>query len=93
MKLARVVGKVVATIKDPALEGLPLLIIQPLDENQADQGDFFVAIDPIGTRQGDIVYWESSREAPAAVPSEPPVSAAIVGLVDTITLTVPAEGR
>ncbi len=89
MKLAKVVGTVVSTVKVPSLDGLKLLVIEQLDERLEATGDVFVAIDPVGAGVGDLVYWEGSREAPEAVPSHPPVTAAIVGLVDNVNLTVP----
>ena len=89
MQLARELGTVVSSVKYPTLEGLSLLIIQPVDEHLEARGDFYVAIDAVGAGTGDLVFWEGSREAPAAVPSEPPVTAAIVGLVDKVTITVP----
>lgn len=85
MQLARVVGRIRATVKDPSLTALPLMILQPLDESLAPCGEVFVAGDPLGVREGQDVYWESSMEARFAVPSKKaPLDAAIVGLVDRL---------
>ena len=86
MFLARVVGKIVATVKDETLYGRSLLIVEPLDEHLQVTGAPFVAVDGVGNvGQGDVVYWEGGREAPMAVPfRDAPVDAAIVGIVDEL---------
>ena len=47
MQLARVIGTVVASIKSPGLEGVPLLIVQPLDRRQQAEGSPVVAADAV----------------------------------------------
>lgn len=83
MQLARVVGRIWTTIKVRQFEGLPLMILEPLDEQLAPCGELFIAGDPIGVTEGQIVYWESSMEARYAVPDhDTALDAAICGLVD-----------
>jgi ethanolamine utilization protein EutN len=86
MKLGRVRGSVVATIKDPNMSGMPMLIVQPMDEHQNDIGSCVVAADAV--RQaglGDVVYYVASREAAEAMhPRFVPVDHAIVGIVDDV---------
>jgi ethanolamine utilization protein EutN len=85
MFLGRVIGKVVATHKDPALEGLRLLVLLPIDDSRAPAGDPLVAADVVSAGQGETVYWVTAREAPCALPSgHGPVDAAIVGIADRI---------
>lgn len=78
-----VVGSVVATVKDPALEGVPLLIVRKL-ENGKEAG-LIVAADQ--TRQagpGDHIYMIGSKEAARIYRrGNIPVDVAIVGFIDT----------
>ena len=91
MQLARVTGTVVASTKVPGLEGVKLLIIQPLDRQQRPQGKPVVAADAVHMAgPGELVYFVASREAAQALEETfVPVDHAIVGLVDEVTL---AEG-
>ncbi len=85
MFLGRVIGKVVATRKDPALEAIRLLVLLPIDDHHRPTGDPLVAADVVSVGQGETVYWVSGREAPCALPSgHGPVDAAIVGIADRI---------
>ena len=88
MKLAKVIGTVVATQKYEGLEGQRLLMIQPLDHRQRPIGRPIVAVDAVQAGPGDLVHTASSREAALALdPSFVPVDAAIVGIVDHVELT------
>jgi microcompartment protein CcmK/EutM len=83
MQLARVLGTVVATQKDPGLGAVTLLVIQPLDAERKPQGKALVAVDAIGAGVREEVFYVRGREA--AFPFEPrqvPTDAAIVGIVD-----------
>lgn len=86
MKLGRIRGSVVATVRDPGMTGMRLLIVQPLDEYQNDQGDCVVAADAVEQAgPGDVVYFVASREAAEAMhPKFVPVDHAIVGIVDDV---------
>ena len=85
MFLGRVIGKVVATRKDPALEGLSLMVVLPIDDNRVPAGELLVAADVVGVGQKETVYCVSGREAPCALPTgHGPVDAAIVGIADRI---------
>ncbi|MDZ7638874.1 MAG: EutN/CcmL family microcompartment protein [Bryobacterales bacterium] len=55
MLLAKVVGTVVATRKDPRLEGRKLLIIQPVDAAGKAQGGYVVSIDTVSAGVGELV--------------------------------------
>jgi microcompartment protein CcmK/EutM len=83
MQLARVIGDVVATRKDAKLEGFTLLVVQPLTPERASTGRPLVAVDAVGAGVGEEVFFVRGKEAsfPFA-PVEPPVDAAIVGIVD-----------
>jgi microcompartment protein CcmK/EutM len=83
MQVARVVGDVVATRKDEALTGVKLLVVQPLDPARQPVGRLLVAADAAGAGVGEEVFFVRGKEAAFPFyPAEPPVDAAIVGIVD-----------
>jgi len=83
MNFGKVLGVVVSTQKDPSLKGVKLYVLEPQDENRKKIGEPIIAADTVGSNEGDLVIWVSSREASLAL-DEPfaPVDAAIVGIVD-----------
>lgn len=87
MYLGRVIGTVVANQKYAGLEGIKLLVVEPLNDRLQKNGDYQVAAD--STRQAgyrDIVYLVGSREAALALDETfVPVDAAIVGIVDEVS--------
>jgi ethanolamine utilization protein EutN len=87
MQLARVVGTVVATVKSPGLEGIKLLIVQPLDRQGRPAGGTVVAADAVHMAgPGELVYIVAAREAAEAMPDPfVPVDHAIVGIVDAVS--------
>lgn len=93
MILARVVGRVVATVKYRGLEGVKFLIVQPLDKQRDPKGEPVVAAD--GTAMagpGELVFVIGGREAALALPVKfVPVDHAIVGIVDAVTLEAQAN--
>ena len=83
MQLARVIGDVVITRKDDALTGLKLLVVQPLTPAGEPVGRTLVAADSAGAGVGELVFFVRGKEAAFPFyPSEPPVDAGIVGIVD-----------
>ena len=83
MQLARVLGEVVATIKDVNLTGMKLLVLQPLAPSGEAAGRTLVALDSIGAGVGDNVFFVRGREAAFPFyPAEPPTDAAVIGIVD-----------
>ena len=88
MLLGKVIGTVVATIKYEGLEGVKLLIVQPLDKNQKPIGKPLVACDAVAMAgPGELVYYEGGREAAMALdPWFVPVDHSIVGIVDGVNL-------
>jgi ethanolamine utilization protein EutN len=89
VQLGRVVGTVVATIKADGLEGVRLLLVQPLDRHGTPSGGVIVAADAVHMAgPGEHVYVVAAREAALAMPDPfVPVDHAIVGIVDAVTLT------
>ncbi|MEI7500287.1 MAG: EutN/CcmL family microcompartment protein [Bacteroidota bacterium] len=87
MRLGRVTGRVVSTKKVESFEGIKLLLVQPLDERLAPYGDPIVAFDTIQSGTGDLIYYETSKEAGRILETlMNPCDAAIVGIVDNIFL-------
>jgi ethanolamine utilization protein EutN len=85
MKLGRVTGTVVCTKKVFSFEGIKLLLVQPIDEHSVPNGDPLVAFDTIQSGVGDLIYYETSKEAGRVLETlMNPCDAAIVGIVDNI---------
>jgi ethanolamine utilization protein EutN len=83
MQLARVIGEVVASIKDANLTGVKMLIVQPVAASGEDTGRTLVALDSVGAGVGEHVFFVRGREAAYPFyPAEPPADATIVGIVD-----------
>jgi ethanolamine utilization protein EutN len=87
MILGRIVGTVVATRKDPRLEGKKLLVIKPVSPEGADEPGYLVAVDTVdaGFRETVLIVSGSSARL-AAECKDRPVDAAIVGIVDVVNL-------
>ena len=87
MQIARVVGSVVATVKDASLHGYKLLVLQPVTPDRAPAGRTLVALDAVGAGVGEHVFFVRGREAAYPFyPVEPPTDASIVGIVDHWTV-------
>jgi len=85
MQVARVVGEVVSTIKDANLFALKLLVLQPVSPSGQSFGKTLVAVDSVGAGVGETVFFVRGREAAFPFyPAEPPVDAAITGIVDRV---------
>ena len=83
MQLARVIGEVVASVKDPNLVGTTLLVLQPIAADGEPAGRTLVALDSVGAGVGEHVFFVRGREAASPFyPAEPPTDASIVGTVD-----------
>lgn len=93
MELGKVTGSVVATTIYPGLEGVRLLIVQPLDRQLSPRGNAVVAADGIAmAAPGDLVSIVASREASLALQGPPgPIDHAIVSIVDAVEQVTGAE--
>ena len=88
MQLARVIGDVVATVKDRGLHGRKLLVLQPLTPAGAAVGRPLVAVDAAGAGAGETVFFVRGREASFPfLPDVVATDAAVVGIVDHWTVT------
>ena len=87
MQLARVIGDVVATRKDETLDGIKLLVLQPIAADGSDVGRTLVAVDSVGAGVGETVFFVRGKEASFPFhPTEVPTDAGIVGIVDHWTV-------
>jgi len=86
--LARIVGTVVATRKDPRLVSNKLLIVRPVDPKGKAEGGYLVAVDTVDAGVGETVLIVSGSSARmASGMKDCPVDAAIVGIIDTIEVS------
>lgn len=90
MQLARVMGTVVATVKDRGLRARKLLVIQPVHcsgELETPAGEALVAVDGVGVGVGELIFFVRGKEA-SFVFAEPgvPADVGIVGKVDSLDL-------
>jgi len=87
LHLARVIGTVWATAKVDSLTGKRMLVVQPLTHLLEERGTPLVAVDTVSAAPGQLVYFVKSREAAKALsPTFNPADAAIVGIVDHVTV-------
>ncbi len=85
MFLGRVVGTVVSTVKDAALKGQRLLIVQPLRPDLKETGKRIVMLDAAGVGAGELIYWCRGKESSFPfLPDEVPADNTIVGVVDEL---------
>lgn len=83
MQLGKVVGTVVLTMKNAALDGVTLLLVQPVSSSREPVGRVIVAADSVGAGVGEEVFFVRGKEASFPFyPVEVPADAGIVGIVD-----------
>lgn len=84
MQLARVIGTLVATIKNDSLEGRKLLVVQTLNKDLEPNGKPMVAVDSVGAGVGELVFWCRGKEASFPFKREDtPTDCTIIGIVDS----------
>jgi ethanolamine utilization protein EutN len=88
MLFGRVHGTAVCTIKYPDLQGMKLLVVQPLDKHLEPKGPMQVAVDVVWAGPGDLCVMVRSREAALALREHKfvPVDLALVGIVDELVV-------
>jgi len=93
MLFGRVKGSAICTVKYQDLEGLKLLIVQPLDKHLNPVGVLQVAVDVVDAGIGDLCVMVRSREAALAMPGVKfvPVDLALVGIVDELEVKPDGE--
>ena len=84
MQIARVIGTVVATVKNESLDGRKFLIVQTLDAGLRHKGSPMVALDAVGAGVGELVFWCRGKEASFPFKrDETPTDCTIVGIIDS----------
>ena len=93
MLLGRVRGTAICTIKYPDMEGMKLLVVQPLDKHLKPLGPMQVAVDVVMAGPGDLCVMVRSREAALAMHEHKfvPVDLALVGIVDQLEVRPDGE--
>ena len=88
MKICRVIGPVVSTVKHPTYHGTKLLAVQPLNENGEEVGNSYLAVDRVQAGAGDTVLVMSEGNGVRQLFKMEllPIRSVIVGIIDEIDL-------
>jgi ethanolamine utilization protein EutN len=88
MQIARVIGTLVSTQKHRTFEGAKLLLVQPLNPDDSPRGAALLAVDGVGAgvHEKVLVVLEGRAAGEALGRKAAPVDAAVVGIIDTISL-------
>jgi ethanolamine utilization protein EutN len=94
MLIARVVGTVVSTQKNRKLEGAKLMLVQPIAIDETPRGVPLIAIDSVGAGVGEkvLVVIEGKAAGDALGKKAAAVDAAIIGIVDSVSVMLNTEG-
>ena len=84
MLLGRIVGTLVASRKEPSLEGLRFLVVRRLSIDNEDADGYVVASDAVGAGLGEVVLYATGSSArQTKVTHQRPNDAVIMAIVDT----------
>ena len=87
MLLGKVIGTVVATRKEPTVEGLKLLVVRACDVDGKPTGATVVAVDAVGAGLGEVVLvCAGSSARQTQMTQNRPVDATIMAIVDEVAL-------
>lgn len=86
MYAAKVIGNVVATTKDPSLQGKKILVVEKLNEKQEPTGSTEVAIDTVGAGNGEHVLVTKGSAARLSSGKSTVIDAAIIAIIDTMEI-------
>jgi microcompartment protein CcmK/EutM len=85
MLLGRVVGTLVASRKEPSLEGLKFLVLKQLDIEGKETGGYRVAADAVGAGMGEVVLYATGSSArQTSMTDRRPCDGVIMAIVDTV---------
>jgi microcompartment protein CcmK/EutM len=89
MQIARVIGTVVSTQKNSKFDGAKLLLVQPLALDDTPRGAALLAIDGVGAgvHEKVLIVLEGRAAGEMLGKKAAPVDAAIVGIIDTVTIS------
>jgi microcompartment protein CcmK/EutM len=83
MQLAKVIGTVVATRKEPSLDGLKFLVVRGIDDEGRETGNPIVAADAVGAGPEEIVLIAAGSSARQTIATDKrPVDAVVMAIVD-----------
>jgi ethanolamine utilization protein EutN len=84
VQIARVIGTVVATVKNEALDGRKFLLVQTLNADLEPTGKPMIALDSVGAGKGELVFWCRGKEATFPFKRDStPTDCTIVGIIDS----------
>jgi carbon dioxide concentrating mechanism protein CcmL len=87
MVLGKVIGTLVASRKEPTLEGLKLLVVRACDVDGKETGAIAIAVDAVGAGIGEVVLYAAGSSArQTQVTQNRPVDATIMAIVDEIAV-------
>lgn len=92
MFFGRVVGSVVASVKDEKLKGCKLMVVQRVNYDCEDEGSPIIAVDFVRAGIGDFVFMAKGKEASLPFGDmEHPVDAGIIGIIDKVNIKAAAR--
>lgn len=94
MKIAKVTGSIVSTMKVPTYFGTKILMVQPLNLNMQPKGDEVLAVDNVDAGVGDRVLLLQEGGVVKEVlniPHASPIRSIIIGVIDEVQLDVSEE--
>ena len=83
MRIAKVIGTAISTIKDPKVRGDKLLLLRQTDPHGKIVGKSYVAVDLVDAGVGDLVlsgHGSSARQT--SLTKDCPVDAVIIAVID-----------
>jgi microcompartment protein CcmK/EutM len=88
MQICKVIGTVVSTQKHRKFDGAKLMLVQPLNLDDSPRGNALLAVDGVGAGVDEkvLVVLEGRAAGEALGRKAAPVDAAIVGIIDTVTI-------
>jgi len=88
MLIARVIGDVVATQKDPSHNARKILLVRPLNLDGSDRGEAVLALDAVDAGIGERVLLSTEGFSAMTAVGRPnsPIDAAVIGVIDEVSL-------
>ncbi len=89
MRMCRVIGNVVATVKHPVYHGQKLMVVQRIDEHGNDVGESFLAVNRVQAGPGDRVLVMSEGNGVRQLMKmgqQVPIRSVIVGVVNAVNV-------
>ncbi len=84
MLLGKVVGTLVASRKEPAMEGFKFLVVRRCDVDGRETGGYVVGVDAVGAGVGEMVlYCTGSAARQTVATKDRPCDAVIMAIVDS----------